>query len=143
MGRIPIVGWGARELDSGDQDAGVDDVLPKPCSAEALIQACEKWRPEQLPPAFVKLQEAFGTAAALDLLDRFRQLLIEVLGSLATGRPRDLAHRVAGMAGMLGFTALGQQWLGLSEGEDTDLEALRYATRRAIVTIDLKLPSEP
>jgi len=139
--RVPIVNWSAARAGfSGQTHTSFDEILGRPCTAEQLLRTSGRWRPEALPAAFVRLKDAFGEAAALDLLDRFRQLLIEVHGALATDRARDLAHRVAGMAGMLGFTALGQKWLALSEGENTDLDQLRRATRRAILTIDRELP---
>lgn len=131
-GRVPILDWSAGATHSPD----VDEIVPRPCAPEVLIAACERWRPERLPDAFARLQGAFGDAEASGLLDRFRQQLLDALDALAMERPCDLAHRVAGMAGMLGFTALGRQWLRLSEGESVDRISLRYATRRAVVAID-------
>jgi CheY-like chemotaxis protein len=139
IGRVPIIAFGGRDADPDDLlAAGVDVVLPD-SDPDTLVRAAEDWRPEPLPPGFTKLQEIFGEAQAMALLGGLRSLLIDALRDFADDGSRDLAHRVAGMAGMLGFAGLGQSWLAVSEGEEVDAAALRHATRRAIVAIDRAL----
>ena len=140
IGRVPIVAWGAGPIDPADPQAtDFDGMLAKPCSAEQLAAAADAWRPEMPPPALVRLKAAFGETETEALLDRFRLLLIDALEALASDAARDLAHRVAGMAGMLGYATLGKKWLALSEGESIDRMDLRQATRRAVAGIDRML----
>ena len=72
------------------------------------------------------------------LLDRFRAHLAEAIEALAESASVPArAHRVAGIAGMLGFADVHRHWLALSEaGDSADAEDARIAARRAILQLD-------
>ncbi len=83
-----------------------------------------------------KIAAIFGTAGIAHLLDGFRDLLENQLG-LDDGAARYAgAHRLAGIAGTLGFPDLSRLWLAVSEGDDTAYAEARINARKALVEID-------
>lgn len=125
---LPVVGigTGAHPL--------LDGHLASPVSAPALHAALTPWCPAQWLATRDRLRDAFGTDQVAALLTSFRALLTEAIAADATRF--DLAHRVAGIAGTLGFVDVGRTWLRLSEGDMTAAAPAIRAARRAIATLD-------
>lgn len=123
-------------------DAGIDDQLPKPCTAAALIDAVEAWRPLHAHPSS-RLAALLGSEELTRLVGRFRMQLAEALETLGSAPDVRHAHRLAGLAGMLGFSDVYAAWLALSEGDDSAVKPARQAVRKAIWLIDNRPLNEP
>lgn len=104
---------------------GVDGI------ADATIAA---WAPPA-NPAFDRLAGVFGREQITSLAARFREQLIAAVDTLRTGDAAAIAHRIAGMAGTLGFAEVGAAWNGYRAGDDP--AAVLRETRRAIYRIAL------
>jgi hypothetical protein len=85
--------------------------------------------------ALDRLAAAFGAEPVRDLTERFAAMLDEALLLLVDGRGAVIAHRVAGLAGTLGFAAASRAWLALVEGDGNAGGAATQESRRALVTI--------
>ncbi|WP_181814713.1 response regulator [Sphingomonas aracearum] len=134
---VPVIAFTATRLEDVAPllARGFDDYLAKPCTAAELLACAERWRPRAQGVEADWLQRVFGRAEIDALLARFRDLLVEGLAATASGEAVGLAHRVAGIAGTLGFTTLGRAWLDHSEGRGERF-GLRRDTRLAIGAID-------
>jgi len=114
----------------------MDGHVAKPFTPEALREVVESWRPRDASTQIARLAAIFGTAGIAHLLDGFRDLLENQLG-LDDGAARYAgAHRLAGIAGTLGFPDLSRLWLAVSEGDDTAYAEARINARKALVEID-------
>jgi CheY-like chemotaxis protein len=122
---------------------GFDDVLVKPFIGANLVETAERWRPEGKPEALARLGEVFGEAEIARMLSGLRDVLQEGLDALGTSEVPVIAHRIAGIAGILGFTDLGRDWRTLSESGASDDAAVRRRTRIAIAEMDRDLGSQP
>ncbi|MEH3103748.1 MAG: hypothetical protein PGN12_07555 [Sphingomonas phyllosphaerae] len=84
-----------------------------------------------------RLGDTFGIAPVAGLLRGLRHALEVAIG--ASDDPALLAaeaHRIAGLAGTLGFVALGRHWLRVAEGGRAPTAATRRATAHALATLD-------
>ncbi|MGJ3629404.1 hypothetical protein AB5I41_25810 [Sphingomonas sp. MMS24-JH45] len=94
-----------------------------------------RWTP--LPLAdLARLEVAFGHAEVTALLQRLRDQLNRALEGWGGGD----AHRLSGIAGMLGFADLATAWRAVDQcgGVEADRRA-RIETRRAIAAIAKRL----
>lgn len=135
---IAITGAPTPDIDDLHQ-LGFDDSLAETYTAEELVAAAEKWRPEPMPPTAEHLEQLFGDGEVTQMLRGLRSLLDEALGALDTHDPADVAHRVAGFAGILGFSDLSRDWRLLSEGDGPDRTMIRRRTRIVVAEIDRDL----
>lgn len=119
--------------------AGMDGYVAKPCTPDALIAAARPWWPECAEPATEKLAAMFGEEELGALLAGFRDQLAEALQQIADPDAAPRAHRIAGIAGTLGFTPVYESWLALSEGDESAIDAAKRSARKALRMIDLKL----
>jgi CheY-like chemotaxis protein len=116
--------------------SGFDGHIARSATAEALREAIEPWRPANDTAKIEALAATFGAAAIARLLDGFRGQLEAQLG-IDEGAARDAgAHRLAGIAGTLGFPDVSRLWLAVSEGDDTAYPEARISARKALVQID-------
>jgi hypothetical protein len=115
------------------RSVGYDGHLPADADDLGTLAGC--WVPQPLSAATLRVTEAFGRDAIRPMLEGFAETLEDALVALRDRNARSLAHRVAGIAGTLGFGDLGQAWLALSEGRESDVDALRRDTRLAIGAI--------
>lgn len=115
--------------------AGFDDRLDNPIAPDAVNALANRWRPLPQGAATRRLVASFGVATMEPMLVRFADLLEDALMDMTGTSSRALAHRVAGVAGTLGFEELGRHWLALSEGDETKQPDARIASRLAIGTI--------
>lgn len=142
---VPVLAYttlGASDV-SDLRTAGFDGLVTKPCTAAELATAAAAWRPDGATAALDRLEASFGTAEIGAMTGRFRDMLTEALTRLDDDGAAPLAHRLAGLAGTLGFAAAGQAWLALSNGDKSAGTAARRETRRAIATIDRRANDAP
>lgn len=113
----------------------MDGHVAKPFTPETLRAAAEPWRPSDMPPPLAKLAAIFGAAGIATLLHGFRGQLEEAL-AVDDAQPYPGAHRLAGIAGTLGFPEISRQWLAVSEGDGTASAEARISARKALAEID-------
>ncbi len=114
--------------------SGIDGRIVSPFDADTLRSAIEPWRPPDTPAPIAKLAALFGAAEIGALLAGFRHQLDEALGSTDTPRYAG-AHRLAGIAGTLGFPDVSKWWLAVSEGDETASAKARISARKALAEI--------
>lgn len=138
-GTMPIVAFTAlshTETAGRLHGAGMDGYIGKPFTAPELLAAVEPWRPSARPHDSARLAALFGEAEILAMLGRFRDQLADALTAPdGPGERRSRAHRVAGIAGTLGFPEVSRIWLAVSEGEDSQWEAARVVARKALAEL--------
>lgn len=116
--------------------AEMDGHVTRTTTTDALLATLAPWRREPPDPTRLRLAGAFGQAAFGSLVSNFERQLAEALAILnADTRKMGIAHRIAGIAGTLGFAELSQTWLALSEGDHAMVGPARLAARRALVAI--------
>ena len=104
-----------------------DALLPVIDAADeaSIADRAAVWHPQDRMAAAFRLIDLFGASA---LLPSYLGLAAQLRDQLAAHDPGDHAHRIAGLAGTLGFTALGEEWRAVSEG---DLASLPLARRES------------
>jgi len=136
---VPIIAFTAlpREEVVGRIDStGMDGLIIKPYTAEALIAAVEPWRPAGAGQTVARLATIFGEKEISGLLARFRQQLGEALAAPDTaGERRARAHQIAGLAGTLGFPDVSRAWLDVAGGSESAWAGATIAARKAIVAL--------
>lgn len=115
--------------------AHCDDHVPATADQDVFAALARQWQPRQLGAATERLSAVFGNDAIAPMLVSFADLLEEGLHSIDQSDARDLAHRIAGIAGTLGFAELSRGWLAISEGDRSGARVSRHATRIAIGSI--------
>lgn len=135
----PVLALGA----PGEDELAVNGwITPEATDAEVLA-AVERWtgplgRPELRDPEDprYRLVRLIGMDRAADMLARFAGKLETALAMLEppvdrAGLPA-LAHGIAGMAGLYGFSELGELWLAVERGESRGVAAVEAATRLSL-----------
>lgn len=144
-GQVPILALTATPVGDGGRrfrDAAIDGYVVRPGKPRALADAVEAWRPSAAPLPARRLGALLGEAELSSLLERFRASVAEALARLDEPDERGaLAHRLAGLAGTLGFEEICATWLALSEGHGSALERARLAARKGLVELDRDLGS--
>ncbi len=115
---------------------GIDGHIAKPATAAALIAAVEPWRPAGDLAGAQRLIETFGEAAIAPMVARFGGQLADAVVGLGATVSADELHRVAGIAGTLGFGRLSASWQRLSQGDAAILPVARRDARRVLAEID-------
>lgn len=142
LNSVPILAYTTMTLgDDAVRAAGMDGRVPKPCTPEILAQAAARWRPDGQLAKAEQLAAIFGAAEIERLLRSFRGQLEEAIERLDDDDPSQIAHRVGGAAGTLGFSDVSASWLRLSEGDASARGDARRSARLAISEIDRKLAS--
>lgn len=86
--------------------------------------------------AVERLADTFGAAAVAGLLHGLRDMLVRACtGEDETARAGE-AHRIAGLAGTLGFAELGRHWLPIADGTRAIAPDTHHACEQAIATIN-------
>jgi CheY-like chemotaxis protein len=136
---VPIVAFTAlRRAESIGRmwAVGMDGHVAKPFTPESLVAAVEPWRPSVDHHPAERLAALFGAAEIASLLGRFRDQLSEALVAADEEEERRArAHKIAGIAGTLGFPEVSRTWLAVSEGLDSSWEAARVAARKALTLL--------
>ena len=121
--------------------AGMDGHIAKPFTAGQLRGAVEPWRPIGMPAAAERLAATFGEAEIASLIDRFRDQLEHALeGDVLAASTKAEAHKLAGVAGTLGFPDVFRPWLAVSEGDANAYGEARASARRALAQIASRRP---
>ncbi len=137
LGDVPVLCYSVHRPDAARLRAsGFDGALPKPCDPATLATTIAPWTPDGTLAGVERLAGVFGAAEIAVLVARFRDQLAEALDGLDYATDRMAAHRIAGLAGTLGFARVGQSWLALSEGDDAMRESARRAARATLRQID-------
>lgn len=130
----------------GTQASGSPDAQPDLHIADRMADdipaILASWRPVPLPETYGRLKATFGADTVRDMALRLCIVLAEALDALDTPAAADTAHKVAGVAGTLGFAELGQQWLAVSHDPAAEPAGLRRDTRRTIAAIVLDTAAE-
>lgn len=124
---------------------GFDAVLARPATPDDIARVAAQWDPRAEERSLDRLAHSFGAAQIASMIARLRTLFATAVAAIDAGEVRDLAHRIAGVAGTLGFTRAGQAWAALSDRNGGDLHvqaAARCEARRAIALIDRRLAPE-
>lgn len=138
---VPILGLMPEDtMLPGRSDNGFDGYISAgPSCAEQL----DRWKRHDEMATVARLEAVFGRAEIRAILLRFRGFLETALDALDRGEAHTIAHRVAGMAGTVGFSAVGREWSLVSDDGGFDADGLYRHTRVAIATIDTILLSSP
>ena len=114
---------------------GYDGAVAGEAAPEALADALAAWHRDATLATLDRLEASFGVAEVVALVDRFGAMLAGARDERDPAALAHMAHRVAGIAGTLGFAALGRLWLRFSEGETGLADSARRAAAHAIATI--------
>ena len=117
-------------------ESAADASIARPATADALVAAIAPWHPAGLLAGVRRLEAHFGRDAIAAMITGFRQQLAKAIERHGRSRDAGLAHRIAGLAGTLGFAAVGASWLALSEGDESAWGDARREARKAIAAID-------
>ena len=135
----PILAFTARPLASiadSVRASGMDGHVSKTLTPDELRGAIEPWRPAGMPAPATRLAATFGEAEIATLIDRFRQHLEHALAADGTDASTLAdAHKLAGVAGTLGFPDVFGPWLAVSEGDASAYPEARACARRALAQI--------
>lgn len=116
LSSVPILAYTVTPFTTAEIVArGMDGRLPKPCAPDELLAAIERWRPSGIGASVDRLAAVFGRDQMASLIIRFRDQLTEALAALDGGAADVPAHRIAGVAGTLGFADVSASWLALTE----------------------------
>lgn len=141
--RVPVIAFTTQRGITPDRlaEAGFDSLLAKPTTAEAMIAAVARHHPRTALAGPMRLEELFGAEALAGLLRGFRDELTQALAALDGGDAPARSHRIAGIAGTLGFPQVSDSWLAVSEGDRRALPRARRDALRALAMLDdLGLP---
>jgi hypothetical protein len=104
--------------------------------AADLPAAVADWCHDARLATLDRLADTFGAAPIAQLLNGFRHTLEEALATRDTATLAAQAHRIAGLAGTLGFAALGRHWQRVAEHAPPPSAATLLATAHALATLD-------
>lgn len=136
LGSVPLLGWSAQPLDAEAlRDSGLDAMLSDHGDRATRVAEIMAWNPAGTMAGVARLATVFGTTEIDALVTRFETHLAAALATLDHPADPAAAHRIAGIAGTLGFDRVGQSWLALSEGDDTVRDAARRHARVALHAI--------
>ncbi|MHA6722400.1 hypothetical protein [Sphingomonas sp. RS2018] len=113
--------------------AAIDAWLPRNLDGDAARLFFWEWLPPDTT-ASDRLAGTFGAEAVAGLRSRFRDLLVTAMALIGSPTVGVTAHRVAGMAGILGYADLGTQWNAEPPADDA---ILRRETRKVIYALSL------
>jgi HPt (histidine-containing phosphotransfer) domain-containing protein len=117
---------------------GVDEVVVRPVDEAAACAILERWRPDPTD-LLDRIEATLGAQAVGDMLRRLSGQLETAFDDASPAAVVLRAHRLAGISGMLGFTALGDAWLGVERGAPDAVREARIQTRRALAAIARRL----
>ncbi len=127
LAHAPIIAMGEPVAPDALIDGWVP-LVPMPSDWQHLLDA---WAPVD-DTTLDRLGGIFGRTEIETLALRFRDLLVD---ALAIQHPADrvgIAHRIAGMAGTLGFAALSAAWNAAGDHTDAATHRLTRATIHAL-----------
>lgn len=135
----PILAFTADRPGEGTQyfvERGFDGWVAKPFEARTLLGTVRRWTSGKATPSADpgrKLADLLGAEAADAMIGRFYDGLAEAVASIDAGAdPGPLGHRIGGLAGTLGFSALSAAWLSLQDSTSA-WPTVRVLTKEALV----------
>ena len=130
----PTAPRGALIDPGGVEPAGYDFAVAIDVDRTTLSELFAAWRPSTGAVQLERVAEALGHDAirpiARGLLDELRNAVTAMDG----GR-YDTAHRIAGLAGTMGFDTVSAPWNALSHGDLNQSSAARREARLAIAAL--------
>jgi DNA-binding response OmpR family regulator len=137
-GSVPVLGIAAEPMPEARVHAeGLDGLVVFPCAGAELVAAAEMWRLQEAVNPRERLAAVLPAPALDAMFARLRAEIADAVHELDRGDvDRDRAHRLAGLAGTLGFTAVHKAWAALSDGDEADPARARIVARLAIVVLD-------
>lgn len=134
---VPILVYSATRLtDAEISSRGMDGRIPKPFATAELIAAIAPWMQDGQMAGARQLAASFGADQVAGLVAGLREQLASAVDELDSVAIPTVAHRIAGLAGTLGFTEVSATWLALSEGDESVRDRARREARLAIAAID-------
>lgn len=134
---VPILVYSATALSDAEIGGrGMDGRIPKPCTPDQLLAAIEPWLLDGQMAGAQRLAAIFGKDELDRLLLGLREQLATALDGMNDAGVPGTAHRIAGVAGTLGFADVSASWLALSEGDESARDRARRDARLAIAAID-------
>lgn len=133
-----ILGIGDADwIEGRDADLlGYDQVIDRARLSTDLPLAIADWCHAERMATIDRLATAFGDAAMARLLTGLRELLKHAAtNDDDSAELAAEAHRIAGLAGTLGFSALGRAWARVEKHPRMRQTAARRATAHALETI--------
>jgi hypothetical protein len=104
-------------------------------SDEQLAAIFTEWRPPERLDALDRIANTLGVAAVAPIVSGLRGELGNAVAELDAGRS-ETAHRIAGLAGTLGFHSVSTVWNALSHGDTALASIARREARVAMAAID-------
>lgn len=120
--------------DDSVQSVQADDTIPADSSDDQILSQVEGWRPTPDTQRFAEVAGAFGDGV-IPIARGLRQQLLQAIATLDAGS-FTAAHRIAGLAGTLGFKRTSMAWLAIDEGDLSDIASARREARLAVVAIE-------
>lgn len=116
-----------------DAHQGVNARLCLPVEKASTLEMIEQWTGPLADHAFrvasnprYRLVRLMGKMEAQNLLDMFVQSMEQGIAALQRGEDISrIAHNLAGVAGMLGYSELNTQWSAVSHGRSPLYPAIR------------------
>lgn len=134
---VPILVYSATPLtDAEISRRGMDGRIPKPCTPDQLIAAIEPWLDDRPLAGARRLAGIFAEDELRRLIAGLREQLASAIDEMDAVAIPGVAHRIAGLAGTLGFASVSASWLALSEGDESMRDQARREGRLAIAAID-------
>ncbi len=141
---VPIILLAAEEARS---TAGLAGCLLLPLDREKTLAMIEQWCGplddhdfRSLSNPHYRLTRLSGRAIADDLLARFADQLDAAMDYLDhPDQGASIPHQIAGLAGMIGYDALGQKWRAIDDGDAVDHDVLRREMAETIQQIRTKI----
>lgn len=118
-------------LDGPDRDRHADFAFALHANVEDLVPLFRSWMPPDIEPVN-RLLSVFGAGEFLPLIEGLHRELVAATDGDRLGAAN--AHRLAGLSGMLGLSALGQSWRDMDAGQGDGERAWRES-RKAVVAI--------
>lgn len=121
--RVPVIAFTAVRPPTGERfflERDFDGWLPKPFSAQDLFDILSRWLDRSLkmtrPDRSTRLETLLGPDQALGIIQRLRANVADAISAIDSGAdPRPLGHKLGGLMGTIGLSALSAAWLALSD----------------------------
>ncbi len=137
----PIIAFTSLKPAAGEDhfiSAGLDGYLPKPFAMADIAAVARRWlgvreSADEAAKPGDRLAAFLGQEAAGHMIERFHAAIEEAMEAIDGGADAaPLGHRIGGLAGTLGFSALSTAWLTLQDGDDASWPTVRALTREAL-----------
>jgi two-component system OmpR family response regulator len=125
--RVPIIAFTSFRPPTGERhflERNFDGWLPKPFTARDFFDVLGRWvggpwLERNRPARATQLDALLGPDRALELMQRLRISLAEAIAAIDSGAdPKPFGHRLGGLMGTVGLSALSAAWLTLSDCDE-------------------------